>query len=231
MGVPTYRLGACGAGAIFRAYEKAAANLSGVEFVAVADPSLRQLQRASRPGRFLTTEAGELMGERLDAVLILSPNHLHARQALLALECGHAVLCEKPLATNLAEARRVLAFAEHHRRHLRVAMHCRFRPEVEYFFRHMDGPVVDFTQKYLESWLSASEWFFDPGLSGGGVLLDVGVNQIDWLLPVMHDIEPVNVNCRTGGLRVEVECELECVWSHGRGRTHLSWRAREEEKV
>jgi predicted dehydrogenase len=226
-----YRLGACGAGSIFRTYEKAAVNLRNVEFVAVADPSNRQLLRAERSGRFMTAEVGELLKERLDAVLILTPNYLHARQALLALECGHSVLCEKPLATNMAEARQVLDFAQQHQRHLQVAMHCRFRPEIEYFLRHVDGPIISFKQKYLESWMSASAWFFDPHLSGGGVLLDVGINQLDWLLPLIPDITPLKVTYEMCGHEVEVECELDCVWSHGHGKTHLSWRAQEEEKI
>jgi Predicted dehydrogenases and related proteins len=228
---PVYRLGACGAGSIFRAYEKAATNLRHVEFVAVADPSIQQLRRAERPNRFMTAEVCEMLKEQLDAVLILSPNHLHAHQTLLALERGHAVLCEKPLATNIAEARQVLDFAEKHERHLQVAMHCRFRPEIEYFFQHVDGPIISFEQKYLESWMSASDWFFDPRLSGGGVLLDVGINQLDWLLPLVPDIAPLKVTYEMSDREVEVECELDCVWSHGQGKTHLSWRAQQEEKM
>lgn len=226
-----YRVGACGAGSIFRVYEKAAANLGNVEFVAVADPSIEQLRRAERPGRFQTTEVSELMKKRLDAVLILSPNYLHARQSLLALEHGHAVLCEKPLATNIEEARQVSAFASNHQTHLQVAMHCRFRPEIEYFIRHVDGPVISFEQRYLENWMSASEWFFDPRLSGGGVLLDVGINQLDWLLPLIPGMEPIKVAYEISQHEVEVECELDFVWPDGHGKTHLSWRAPEEEKV
>lgn len=231
MSSPVYRLGVCGAGSIFRAYEKAAANLRNVEFVAIADPDVQQLQRVEQPGRFLTTDVRELLKERLDGVLILSPNYLHARQALLALEAGHSVLCEKPLATSIEEAHQVIAITENLQRHLQVAMHCRYRPEVEYFFQHVDGPVISFKQKYLESWMSASEWFFDPHLSGGGVLLDVGINQLDWLLPLVPDIEPLKVTYEMGDREVEVECELACAWSHGQGKTHLSWRAQQEEKM
>ncbi|HXD33700.1 MAG TPA: Gfo/Idh/MocA family oxidoreductase [Pyrinomonadaceae bacterium] len=231
VGGHVYRLGACGAGSIFRTYEKAAADLGTIEFVAVADPSVAQLQRAARPGRFLTTDIQELLKVQLDAVLILSPNSLHARQALLAMERGLPVLCEKPLATNLEDARQLLAFAEYHQRHLQVAMHCRYRPEVEYLFEHLDGPITSFDQKYLENWMSASEWFFDRHLSGGGVLLDVGINQLDWLLPLVPGLVPLKVTYDMGERQVEVECELDCTWSNGHGRTRLSWRTKEEQKM
>lgn len=226
-----YKLGACGAGSVFGAYERAAANLGCVEFTAVADPDASRRRRAARPGRRLVTDMTELLDERLDAIVILSPNYLHARQSVQALERGFAVLCEKPLAVSLDEARRAVAYADRRRRLLAVAMHCRFRPEVSYLYRHIDGPVISFEQTYLENWMSASSWFFDPSLSGGGVLLDVGINQIDWLLPLLGDPSPSSVTYDTGGGRVEVECTVDWDWAGGSGRTHLSWRASEEKKI
>ncbi len=54
-----------------------------------------------------------------EAVVISTPNHLHAPMALAALEAGAHVICEKPLALNTAEAQRMLDRAEQlGRRHM-----------------------------------------------------------------------------------------------------------------
>ncbi|MDR1500397.1 MAG: Gfo/Idh/MocA family oxidoreductase [Tannerellaceae bacterium] len=45
----------------------------------------------------------------IDAVYIASPNFLHSPQSILFMECGKHVLCEKPLASNAAEARKMIA--------------------------------------------------------------------------------------------------------------------------
>lgn len=53
----------------------------------------------------------ERMGKEIDAVFIASPNHQHASPALMALDLGIAVYCEKPLTHDIAEARRLRAAA------------------------------------------------------------------------------------------------------------------------
>lgn len=59
--------------------------------------------------------AGELalpVGERIDALAIVTPNHLHAPMAIAALNAGIHVFCEKPMAMNGDEARAIAAAAK-----------------------------------------------------------------------------------------------------------------------
>jgi predicted dehydrogenase len=225
------RLGAVGAGYIFETYEKAAARMDGIEFAAVMDPDADRRRRAECSGRLATADLAALLECELDAILILSPNHWHGRQAIAALEAGFDVLCEKPLATTLSEARQAVHCAETHRQHLRVAMHCRHRPEIEYVYRHLDAPVVRFAVSYLENWTSAAPWFFDRSQSGGGVLLDVGVNQLDWLLPFVEGLVPTHADAVVTHGGVEKECATRWSWPQGEGTIDLSWQASPEKKV
>lgn len=222
------KLAAIGTGAAFGFYEKAIGQTGDAEFIALVDPKKKPGRDAK--GRIVVHELRKLKGLPLDAVVILSPNCHHAEQAMEAIRLGFSVLCEKPLALSVKEATRVIECAEEHGQWLQVAMHCRHRPEIEYLYRNIDGPITFFEQRYWEDWMSASSWFFDPQVSGGGVLLDVGINQIDWLLPLIADLEVMEVNCDMGGKEVDVEFGIDWKWKGGKGRTELSWRAADQEK-
>jgi predicted dehydrogenase len=52
-------------------------------------------------------------GERMDFVSIVTPNHMHVPPAKLALENGFAVICDKPLAYSLAEAKELKEIVDH----------------------------------------------------------------------------------------------------------------------
>jgi predicted dehydrogenase len=64
----------------------------------------------------------------IDAVYNPLPNGLHCEWTLRALEAGKHVLCEKPLASNAAEAEQMAAASERHGRVLMEAFHWRYHP-------------------------------------------------------------------------------------------------------
>ena len=63
----------------------------------------------------------------IDAIVITTPHHLHARETILALESGKHVLVEKPMATSVEDCDRMIAAASRHGRVLGVAYNLRFR--------------------------------------------------------------------------------------------------------
>lgn len=115
----------------------------------------------------------------LDVVYIATPHALHCEHALLCLEHGIPVLCEKPFAMNLAEARRMVHTAHRHRVFLMEALWTRFIPSMQHALELIaDGEIGEVhTVKSDFGFIMP----FDPQSRlfnktlGGGSLLDIGL--------------------------------------------------------
>jgi len=123
----------------------------------------------------------------VDVVHICTPNHLHAPLAHLALEAGKHVICEKPLATDVDSARRLVDAAAVAGVVTAVPFVYRFYPTVRdargRIGRGDTGPLRLLHGSYLQDWLSRAEddnWRVDPRLGGGSRAFgDIGVHWCD----------------------------------------------------
>ena len=123
----------------------------------------------------------------IDIVDISTPGHLHAEMALAVAAAGKHVVCEKPLANTLDEARSMLAAVEAAGvRHL-VMHNYRRVPAVALAKRMVEdgrlGEIYHFRARYLQDWalIPGLElvWRFDSELAGSGALGDLGAHVID----------------------------------------------------
>ena len=123
-----------------------------------------------------------LADPEIDAVYNPLPNSLHGPWTLKAIEAGKHVLCEKPFASNAAEAEQVAAAARDSGLVVMEAMHYRYHPQIERLrevVREL-GPV-----EHLQAWtsfaiVSPGDIRYDYGLAGGA-LMDGGCYAIDCL--------------------------------------------------
>mgnify|MGYP000849015076 CR=1 FL=1 len=91
------------------------ARLAGCELARVCDPDAKNLKRAAglAPSAKLGGDYAEVLADpRIDAVVLATPAVLHAEQTIAALRAGKHVLCEKPLALSVTDAKAVKAVAE-----------------------------------------------------------------------------------------------------------------------
>ncbi|GBD07290.1 Putative UDP-kanosamine synthase oxidoreductase subunit [bacterium HR21] len=132
--------------------------------------------------------------EELQIVDVCTPTDSHPEIACAALEQGKHVFVEKPLSRTLAEAQQVAAAVAASGRHLMVGMNHRFRPDVmllkSYVRRGELGRVYYIKAGWLQPRQKEQRWLTQADISGGGVLLDLGIVLLDLIL-WMYNFAPV----------------------------------------
>jgi predicted dehydrogenase len=130
--------------------------------------------------------AALLDGDRVDVLHVCTPNHVHARQALAALERGIHVVCEKPLAVSTAECETLIPAAEDRNLVNAVCYHVRSYPLVEHMRAGVAagtvGEVTFVHGRYLcdDVLFPASGWRVDPAQSGPSYVVgDLGTHWLD----------------------------------------------------
>lgn len=175
------RLGVIGGGNVLGAYQTTISRLRERGLLEVTVACARESQRdfvqsALRGPRF-TLDTQEVMGAAdVDLVLILTSMPEHGRLARAALEAGHHVLVEKPLATTWEEARDLVDLAQRSRGYLVCAPFTTLSPTFQEIGARIAGGDIGSPclarARYGWSGPWWNEWFYRPG---GGCLLDLGV--------------------------------------------------------
>lgn len=226
------RVGLIGAGAIARRAHLPGLRAAGADVVAVAAGRGSSAQElADEYGLALCTDPAELIASGdIDAVVVSSPNALHAEQALAALAAGKHVLVEKPLTTTGADADALVAAAAAPVVAM-VAHNARFAPMVVQARQVAQTREVTSLRLALRgggprAWAPASTWFFDPALSGGGVLLDLGVHLLDAARFLLGDELSVLTASVLRDGAVDVEATVGLVSTRGIAvELAVSWQA------
>jgi predicted dehydrogenase len=158
--------------------------------VAICNPNLPSAERMAE--RFDVPAAvgsvDELLErDYLDAVAIVTPNDSHAQIALAALAAGKHVLCEKPMAMDLAEARQMACTAD--QSGLVTGINFTWRhPSAAQYARHLVasgelGRIYHVQGCFLQSWLLSPKtplvWRLRKEKTGTGTLGDIGSHIID----------------------------------------------------
>jgi UDP-N-acetylglucosamine 3-dehydrogenase len=131
----------------------------------------------------------------LDAIIVAATNTTHAAMTIDALNAGKHVLCEKPMATTLDDAQKMLETAESAGKKLMIAHNQRLEPVHQkaknIIQSNILGKVLTFTSVFghpgSEDWAIDGEntWFYQKKISGLGVLGDLAIHKLDlmrWLL-------------------------------------------------
>jgi predicted dehydrogenase len=182
------RVGFLGVGWIGRHRMEAMLATGAIEAAAIADPSEEMAEAAAglAPAAERVDDLEALLGLGLDGLVVATPSALHAEQAIAALQRGVAVFCQKPLGRTAGEVRAVVDAARAADRLLAVDLSYRF---TEGMARIRDlvragalGQVFAADLTLHNAYGPDKAWFYDPALSGGGCVMDLGVHLADLAL-------------------------------------------------
>jgi predicted dehydrogenase len=204
----------------FRA--KALSEIPGTRIVAISDDDeQRGREAADRFGVSDFTTDWRRIVERddVDVVFVHSENARHAEQVVACAEAGKDVFCEKPIATDIADADRMVEAVERAGVDGTAAFVSRFSQEAERAKKIVDsgvlGEIVNARALIGLAGIaeigcppSMVEWMLDPVLGGGGAWIDEGSHAVDLLRHLVGDIDAVSA---LSAKRVKTSLDVEDV--------------------
>ena len=169
----------------------------------------------------------------VDAIVVSTPNYLHAPMCIAAMERGKHVMCEKPLARNPEEAEEIVKMAEKTGVTVKCGFSLRYHPGIQaakkmsdegrfgeaYFLRIRYG--ICGREGYDKEWRASRE------LAGGGQLMDQGIHALDlarWFLGDFVDVSGYVANnyWKSADVEDNAFCLLRTA-KHQIASIHVSW--------
>lgn len=158
--------------------------LAGVEIVGIYDDDAIRGQKAAQQTNLpFFAAADALFGEGLDGVIICAENAKHRPLVELAAGRTRAILCEKPIATSLADAQAMIDLCAKTNTKLQVAFPVRFSPPIQWLKETLSKGELGrvYALQTTNHGSMPGGWFIDKALSGGGAVIDHTVHVIDLL--------------------------------------------------
>jgi predicted dehydrogenase len=203
------RLGVVGAGAVLQvAHLPVLKKLKTVEVAALCDtdvPKARAL--ASRFGiPSVYDDIQDLVGhEKLDALLVCTPNHLHESHIQAGLTAGLHVMVEKPVALSSQAAQKIVRVADRSGKVVMVGMNHRYRPDVQAIRSFVQSGELGELDSIRAGWhmarpaRAALGWRQRREESGGGAMLDLGLTMLDLCFWIAGNPAPLRVSASLSG--------------------------------
>lgn len=210
------RVGIIGGGMIAKAHAIAfraqrsyfGADEIDAEIVAVADANEAAARNAAHTYSIAkwTADWEQLISDDgIDVVTIATPNDTHLPVAAAAARHGKHVLCEKPLASSLSAARKMVDEVESAGVVNSVNLNYRCVPAVRYaraLIEHGElGEITGFRGAFLQGWGAdprvSRSWKFERGRAGAGPMLSVGCHVVDLARYLIGEISEVVASTRT----------------------------------
>ena len=181
------------------AYAAVLKDLDAADFIGITDEDPGRGAEAAEQFGVRFFEGAASLFDEVEAVVVCSENKNHARDVIPALQGGVHVLCEKPIATKVEDARAMIQASENSGSQLRTAFPVRYLPPVARAREIVRGGSMGrvLAVNGTNHGQIPGGWFLDPELAGGGAVMDHTVHLAD-LLRWMLDVEVRSVYAEVG---------------------------------
>ena len=187
------RVGLIGCGGIMKRHINDLSASPNAIIEAMADPSAENISRHRKAFPEIAQAAEfedyrDMLKTDLDAIVIASPHTVHAQQIIDSMKKGLHVLCEKPMVTSIADARRVLREEKKSGKALVLAYQRHFQDTFKYVKKMIESGelgqinLIQAIQCQQWSFGVKGTWRMDPELSGFGQMSDSGSHLLDIIM-------------------------------------------------
>lgn len=163
-------------------YADSLMKLPNVELVGIFDDDVKRGKEVADKYRTKHyANQDEFLSVKMDAVLICSENNRHKEMVLNAAKANKHILCEKPIATTVEDAKEMMQVCDENKVILQIAFPVRFSSPIQQLKKQIDagelGDIVAF--RTTNRGQNPGGWFIDEKQSGGGSVLDHTVHMVD----------------------------------------------------
>lgn len=188
-----------GCGRIAQRHAQHISNTTGANLVAVCDIENEKADKLAQEysAKVFYTVEDLLQNKNIDLVAICSPNGLHAKHTILALNAGINVLCEKPMAISVYDCGEMIKTAEKANKRLFVIKQNRYNPPVNVVKNAIDqGKLGKINSIQLSCFWNRNEDYYKNSWKGtkeldGGTLYTQFSHFIDLLYYLVGDVKEV----------------------------------------
>ncbi|MFC3457809.1 MULTISPECIES: Gfo/Idh/MocA family protein [Massilia] len=204
------RWGILGTGGIARAFAHALRQTPDARLVAVGSRTAAGAEAFARDfdARACASYEALVAAPDVDIVYVATPHPMHAANALLALDAGKPVLCEKPFTMNLCQAEQVVALARSRQLFLMEAMWSRFMPALAQLRQIVaSGEIGEVGLVQADFGFAATrdpEHRVNKRELGGGALLDLGIYPLSLACALLGPVQEVRAQAVIGDTGVDV---------------------------
>ncbi|GAB4456852.1 MAG: hypothetical protein OHK0029_15490 [Armatimonadaceae bacterium] len=190
------RIGIIGAGPNAAGHARYFRDSPRTEVVAVADPNTERAEAlATEVGAQALADYTEFL-DRVDAIVVSSPNFLHREHAVACAGAGKHLYCEKPMGLTLAEADDIAAAVNNAGVASTVGFAVRFSSPIQTMLRLREevffGTLVSLCSRRIH-WIDPANrpgWRNDARLCGG-LLFEINIHEIEWMMALGGAVKSV----------------------------------------
>jgi len=229
-----WKIGLVGLGAISAYYVNAIHNNDQTQLVAVCDVRKPAKMDVYGTAKYYEDYKRMIDDVAVEIVIIATPPNSHVAIIEYAASKKKKILVEKPIATSTKDCQTALKAVIDNKTQLYFAYHSAFAPpylKVKQLLQNYTKDGKDSITKFnvtfredVRNYHHHASWIFKKPISGGGCLIDSGINAISSLEDSLGELVPTKVSVKSQpGFEVETEAEVDFVLERDRSVTgHMS---------
>lgn len=216
------RWGILGCGRIARKFASDLRFVQHAELSAVASRTKEHAQAFAKefPAKYVHEGYEALVNNKeVDVIYIATPHSHHYEHAILCLQHGKAVLCEKAFAVNAYQAKKMIETARENKAFLMEALWTKFLPHYNKMHEMINAGTIGKVQSVLINFgfkpsPPVPARLFDPALAGG-TLLDIGIYNVFIALSILGKPDEINAVMIPATTGVDEQCAVTLKYNNG----------------